>query len=88
MFDDKTFSNLGIKFGGDQQLFVHKVILKSNSIYFRKMFDSRFPEAAQEEIQFFGDDPEAFRGFIAWLYGLRSNGVYTYTEKYSSFFEY
>ena len=48
---------------------LHKDLLCNRSDYFRACFDGKFHEAEKKEVRLLGDNVEAFKLFVDWLYG-------------------
>ncbi|KAK5170355.1 uncharacterized protein LTR77_004942 [Saxophila tyrrhenica] len=78
-FNSSTFSDVTLKFSG-QELLAHKVILACASPYFKRAFEQTgFKEARSNELVLIGDNPDAVRGLVAWIYGMHYDGRGTYS---------
>lgn len=78
-FDSPVHSDITIRFG-EESIKAHKIILCQGSEYFRAALEGDFVESKTTEIELKEDDPAAIRGVVAWLYGLRSNGITMNTD--------
>ncbi|THY07979.1 hypothetical protein D6D01_09704 [Aureobasidium pullulans] len=69
-FDDEELSDVIIKFG-EEQVFAHKVILASGSIWFEKALLGNFSEAKKKVIELYDDVvPSAMIAMLKHLYGV------------------
>ncbi|KAH0009360.1 hypothetical protein KCU78_g10766, partial [Aureobasidium melanogenum] len=69
-FNDDQFSDVVIKFG-DQQIFAHKVMLASGSVWFEKALCGNFSEANKKVIELHDEDasPDTIMAMLKHLYG-------------------
>ncbi|KAH0277523.1 hypothetical protein KCU91_g3115, partial [Aureobasidium melanogenum] len=69
-FNDEQFSDVIVKFG-NQQIFAHKVMLASGSVWFEKALCGNFSEANKKVIELHDEDasPNAIMAMLKHLYG-------------------
>ncbi|KAG9660090.1 hypothetical protein KCU95_g7945, partial [Aureobasidium melanogenum] len=69
-FNDEQFSDVVIKLG-DQQIFAHKVMLASGSVWFEKALCGNFSEANKKVIELHDEDasPDKIMAMFKHLYG-------------------
>ncbi|THW83658.1 hypothetical protein D6D15_09431 [Aureobasidium pullulans] len=69
-FNDEELSDVIIKFG-EEQVFAHKVILASGSIWFEKALLGNFSEAKKKVVELHDDTgPDAITAMLKHLYGM------------------